>query len=184
MESVNWEEISAKLPCKKKDPEEKAQRKKIWSQMDNNGNGYCSLAEIDKGIRDVLQCDELFDAKPAIMRAFQYAKDFCPGKSKYGADYVEFREFRVFLVALRQRFEYLQAFKKIDEGGDGRIDLEEFSAAKDMIEVWVGPIEDIEAEFAAIDGNGGGQILFDEFCAWSIKKNLDLEDDDDFEDEG
>ena len=54
MKSVNWEEISAKLPCKKKDPEEKAQRKKIWSQMDNNGNGYCSLAEIDKGIRDVL----------------------------------------------------------------------------------------------------------------------------------
>ena len=53
-----------------------------------------------------------------------------------------------------------------------------------MIQLWVGPINDIEAEFAAIDGNDGGQILFDEFCKWSIKKNLDLEDDDDFEDEG
>ena len=51
-----------------------------------------------------------------------------------------------------------------------------------MIEVWVGPIVDIEAEFRSIDENGGGQILFDEFCTWSIKKNLDLEDDDDFED--
>jgi hypothetical protein len=70
MESVNWEEISAKLPVKKKDPEEKAARKKMWNQFDNNGNGYASLAEIDKGIRDVLACDDLFDAKPAIMRAF------------------------------------------------------------------------------------------------------------------
>ena len=88
------------------------------------------------------------------------------------------------MVALRQRFEYLQAFKRIDTGNDGRIDLDEFKAAQDMIQVWVGPIDDFEAEFASIDANGGGQILFDEFCAWSIKKNLDLEDDDDFVDEG
>jgi len=50
-----------------------------------------------------------------------------------------------------------------------------------MIELWVGPIEP-EKEFKSIDKNGGGWILFDEFCDWSIKKNLDLEDDDDFED--
>ena len=46
------------------------------------------------------------------------------------------------------------------------------------MEVWVGPIEDVEAEFAKIDKNGGGVILFDEFVAWAITKNLDLEDDD------
>ena len=32
--------------------------------------------------------------------------------------------------------------------------------------------------FKDIDKNKGGQILFDEFCEWSIKKKLDLEDDD------
>lgn len=37
------------------------------------------------------------------------------------------------------------------------------------------------AEFKQIDSNGGGQILFDEFCDWSIGRNLDLDDDDDFE---
>ena len=36
---------------------------------------------------------------------------------------------------------------------------------------------DIEGEFNSIDKNGGGMILFDEFCEWAIKKNLDLEDD-------
>ena len=45
--------------------------------------------------------------------------------------------------------------------------------------MWVGPIADIDSEFRAIDKNGGGIILFDEFCDWAIKKNLDLEDDDD-----
>ncbi len=30
-----------------------------------------------------------------------------------------------------------------------------------------------------IDHNGGGVVLFDEFCQWAIQKNLDLEDDDD-----
>ena len=30
-----------------------------------------------------------------------------------------------------------------------------------------------------VDINGQGQILFDEFCNWSAKKNLDLDTDDD-----
>ena len=39
--------------------------------MDVNGNTYLSLAELDKGVRDVLQLNpEVFNAKPAIMRAF------------------------------------------------------------------------------------------------------------------
>jgi hypothetical protein len=35
--------------------------------MDMNGNGFLSLAEIDKGIRDVLNSDVLFDCKPAVL---------------------------------------------------------------------------------------------------------------------
>jgi hypothetical protein len=35
--------------------------------LDNNGNGLLSLAEVDKGIRDVLGCDVLFDCKPVII---------------------------------------------------------------------------------------------------------------------
>jgi len=38
--------------------------------MDMNGNGYISLAEIDKGLRDILRVDHIFDCKPAIMRAY------------------------------------------------------------------------------------------------------------------
>ena len=39
----------------------------MFKLFDPNGNGYLSLAEVDKGIRDILRIDEMFDAKPAIM---------------------------------------------------------------------------------------------------------------------
>ena len=42
---------------------------------------------------------------------------------------------------------------------------------------WVGPVEDLDAEFAKIDKNGSGQILFSEFVDWAIEKDLDIEDD-------
>ena len=42
---------------------------------------------------------------------------------------------------------------------------------------WVGPIEDLEAEFDSIDTNGGGQVLFNEFIDWALAKDLDIEDD-------
>ena len=69
---------------------------------------------------------------------------------------MEKTEFRTFLVALRVRFEYFVAFKKIDSGNDQRIDVNEFIAAKSQVEKWVGPIPDAKAEFAKIDMNGQG----------------------------
>ena len=48
---------------------------------------------------------------------------------------------------------------------------------------WVGTIDDLEAEFDAIDVNGGGQILFNEFVDWASQKNLDIEEDDDQNDD-
>ena len=52
-----------------------AKRDELFSLFDPNGNKYISLAEVDKGLRDILHLDEVFDCKPAIMRAFQAAKD-------------------------------------------------------------------------------------------------------------
>ena len=50
------------------------------------------------------------------------------------------------------------------------------------LEKWGVKIANPESEFKKIDKNGGGVIMFDEFCEYAIKKNLDLEDDDDFDD--
>jgi len=178
MAQIDWTAINAKLPTAR-DAESKAKRKQLFKDFDPNGNGICSLAEIDKGIRDVLKIDEIFDAKPAIMEAFKIAKNCTKSKlGVQGDDYIEFKEFRFFLSSLRQYFEYYEAFSRVDVSGDKRIELTEFKNAQDKIEAWVGKI-DAEEEFKKIDKNGGGYILFHEFLDWAITKNLDLEDDDD-----
>ena len=46
---------------------------------------------------------------------------------------IEKNEFRVFLVALRQRLEYFEGFSQIDIQGDGEISKEEFLAQIDRV---------------------------------------------------
>ncbi len=98
-------------------------------------------------MRDVLQCEELFDCKPAVNRAFHFAKGKSQGGGQHGPDYLEFIEFRLFLQTLRQYFEYYQAFDTIDTGDDRRVSKEEFTndAIKPVIEKWVGDIGDWDA---------------------------------------
>ena len=162
---INWDPILKLMPTSKTDPVAIKQRKKLFRDMDPNGNGFLSLAEIDKGILD-LGLDGLFNCKPAIIKAFQHAKNY-GGKDKKGtnkADYVERKEFRVFLLALRQYFEYYDVFDRVDTSDDGRITIDEFYDCWDVLERYVGPIKDLKAAFEEIDQNMGGFILFDEFA--------------------
>ena len=105
---IDWGKITDALPYEKRNQAHKAQRKKMWKEgFDPNGNGYASLAECEKGIRDCIKSDALFDAKPAIMRSFAFAKAASPG-DETEAKYLEWVEFRLFLQTLRQYFEYWQ----------------------------------------------------------------------------
>ena len=54
---VDWEAIASVLPVSKTDPAQVKARAKLWRGFDNNGNGYCSLAECQKGLRDVIKND-------------------------------------------------------------------------------------------------------------------------------
>jgi len=177
---VDWETINEQLVYDHSE-ESHEKRREIWNAMNVNDNKYLCLAEVDRGIRDVLGLDEVFDAKKAIFEAFRFAKNSSPGESKYGDELLEFRELRLFLQTLRATFEFYQGFNRIDTiDHDMRLTKEEFcnEDVKPKIEKWTGEeIEDIEAEFDAIDTNGGGMILFQEFTNWAFSKNFDLEDD-------
>merc|ERR1712012_314853 len=126
---VPWETINEKLPfARNKDAF--SQRKEMWTAMDINGNGYLSLAEVTKGVRDVIAVDELFDAIPAINRSFHHVKAVSKAENSHGDDFIQFSEFRLFLQTLRQFFEYFQAFNRLDTGEDQRVDKEEFTSDK------------------------------------------------------
>ena len=70
-------------------------------------------------------------------------------------------------------------FGRLDSDGDRRVSLDEFRSAVPMLAQWGLNVTDPEAVFREIDTDGGGQVLFDEFCQWAASNNLDIEDDDD-----
>jgi Ca2+-binding EF-hand superfamily protein len=130
-------------------------------------------------MRDVVRIPELFNTKPVIMRAYQTAKNKLKSKSKYGDDYVSKAEFRYFLQYMRQYYEYWVAFSRIDKNGDRRVSIDEFKQAVPMMNKWGLNIKDPSTSFKEADKDGKGMVLFSEFCEWAIKKNLDIDDDDD-----
>ena len=85
------------------------------------------------------------------MRAFQAAKDHCKGKSAVGDDYVERYEFRIFMLYLRQYFEYFLMYKEIDSNGDGRLTINEYKASIPCMEKWGVKVSDPDEEFKKID---------------------------------
>eukprot|EP00662_Eupelagonemidae_sp_cell21_P053841 gene53841-48109_t len=72
--SVDWADLAKKLPSGK---------------------------TVDKGIRDILKCDDLFNCKPAMLRAFEAVKDTAPSHTPHSDDYVTRAEFRLLMAALR-----------------------------------------------------------------------------------
>ena len=178
--NFDWDGLLKKIPIKKTDAE-RAERKKLWNAMDMNGNGFISLAEFDRGIRDVLNLPQIFSLKKVTFRAFTAAKDKIKGKAKQSNDYVEWLEFRYILIYLRQYFEYYVMFCRVDSSDDFKLNINEFKKALPTLQKWGIKISNAEQEFKSIDKNNSGSIMFDEFCEYAIKKNLDLEDDDDFD---
>ena len=168
--------------CVERTKEGMEKRKKMFKDFDPNGNGYLSLAETDKGVRDVLKLNDVFHMKQVIMRSFQAAKNSIANKGGHSVDYIERNEFRYFLCYLRQYFEYFEMFSIVNTDGDKYLTMDEFKDAIPEFEKWGIKISDPVKTFKQIDLDKGGKIRFDEFCHWAIKTNLDIDTDDDFDD--
>jgi Ca2+-binding EF-hand superfamily protein len=106
------------------------------------------------------------------MRAFQAAKNKIKSTNSHGPDYVSRAEFRYLLSYLRQYYEYWVAFTRLDKNFDRRISLAELTSAGPTLERWGIKMVNPAATFKEMDTDGKGMVLFDEFVAWAIKKNL------------
>jgi len=175
-ESIDLAKYASMLPVGRTH-DETQRRHKMFNDMDVSGNGQLSLAEIDCGVQGFLAKN--LDMGPAIKMAYKAARAIDKDEDSDGMDdkYVEFSEFRILLVSIRQYMQLQAAFDSIDEEGDGRINYEEFSTSLEMLEEWGVKVEDPKAAFDAIDSNDGGQVLFGEFCKWALKQGLDYDED-------
>ena len=62
-------------------------------------------------------------------------------------------------------------FEEIDSDHDRRINAEEFASGCSIIGLQLSP-EEAAAEFKKCDADGGGQILFGEFCTWCAARHV------------
>lgn len=150
----------------------------LWKSLDFNGNNIVSLAEIDKF---VLENFPLLNNKPALIRAYKKTTM----KDGDGDSWVEKKEFRALLSNLFYFNKLFQAFQALDEDNDRRLDLEEFKESCYVLGLNYSD-EEAEAEFKSIDKNGGGIVLFIEFCDWYSEQNKldEIEDENDPNDFG
>merc|ERR1719375_52331 len=122
-------------------------------------------------ITGVRQC------RPAINRAFHAARTIMPPVASFSNDYIDMREFRVLLVYLCYYIELWELFSQIDTSDDRRVGLREFQQAIPLFEAW--GLEDAaswsadpKAAFDAIDYDGKGMVLFDEFADFCLRNHV------------
>merc|ERR1719277_521203 len=140
---------------------------KLWRRLDFNGNNLVSLAEIDKW---VVETWALLNHKPALIRAFKATTEAGGDKDEY----VHKKDFKRLILNLFYFNKLCWLFDQVDEGHDKKLDLKEFSWCLSMCGAKVSERKAAD-EFKKVDTNGGGEILFDEFCKYFTQKQCPQE---------
>merc|ERR1712032_610962 len=107
------------------------------------------------------------DNKPALMRAYK-------ATTRGGDDYVQKREFRALLRNLLYFNKCWDLFAAVDSDSDRRMDFGEFQSSIGQLGINPSSTKARE-EFDFMDQNGGGMVLFSEFCKWVAERQLPLE---------
>lgn len=130
--------------------------REVWRTFDFNGNGFLSLAEIDRAVLELLPA--MHKHKPAILRAYKAAD-----VSKDG--FIQFNEFAGLVRLLSFYDDLWQRFQQLDKNGDRRLSFAEFKQAHSILGLPAGTSDaDLKRLFDKLDSNHGGYLLFDEFC--------------------
>jgi Ca2+-binding EF-hand superfamily protein len=153
-------EKTFKQTCK-----DKTKLRAVWDRIDFNGNHIVSLAEIDKLCVEVYP---LLNHKPALMRAYKATI-----KAGNDDDWVQKKEFKMLLGNLIYFNKIFWLFDEADKSqekyGDRRLNEEEFKWCMACMGEKMSAGE-ARMEFGRVDRNGGGFILFDEFCKYVTSK--------------
>mmetsp|Transcript_18129 Transcript_18129/g.25159 ORF Transcript_18129/g.25159 Transcript_18129/m.25159 type:complete len:325 (+) Transcript_18129:13-987(+) len=179
IESIDWKLFDERLPSDTSKTS-KLRRAEIFVGFDPNGNGFLSLAEIEKGLMGHFHygVDVKRVVAKSVQRAHKAAKAAAPdqkaatlGKASLADDFVEKREFRIFIEFLRYDLQILMYFLKADTSDDLRVSLEEFKAAMPFLtkETNLPEPKDLEAAYREMDADGGGMVLYDEFADYMMK---------------
>ncbi|KAJ3223289.1 hypothetical protein HDU81_009294 [Chytriomyces hyalinus] len=135
-----------------------------YAEFDSHPNGMLSLAEIDKALIHI--APEIAKDKPAIMRAYKASDKHGRQGAKKADGFISKDEFEGFVDNLIKYDKIYKMFQGMDKDGDKRVNFAEFEAGRKKLGLTDG---NARADFDEIDKNGGGLILFDEFCAYLLQ---------------
>jgi len=170
-------------------------RIEAWKQADPNGNGQCSLAELDGWVQKVLllkypkEGEAIWKAfRPSYIRAFSDARDIGAdkklGKSNCSTDdFVQARTFRVFISYLVIYGEMYDAFAQLDGGGAGVSKDDDRKISPDELKKGINVLKgysfvfakdlteaSADAVFKEMDDDGKGAVLLIEWCRYIEQK--------------
>mmetsp|Transcript_17735 Transcript_17735/g.41262 ORF Transcript_17735/g.41262 Transcript_17735/m.41262 type:complete len:286 (-) Transcript_17735:120-977(-) len=170
-EPVTWEVLKGMLPLGMS-AEDKHRRKALWKEFNITGTKHLALFEVDASIKKVLKCEELFDAKPAILKAYTYAREVNPS----GPDEkLEFCEFRLLLVYLKGLFEIYQMFMQLDVNHNQVLSFAELEAAIPVLRAKGVLVKDATLLWNELKGKRD-DVDFHEFADWAIRHDLGGQD--------
>jgi Ca2+-binding EF-hand superfamily protein len=136
---------------------------KAWKDLDFNGNGVVSLAEMGKWTNEHYP---LLNHAPALQRT--YWCTIAGSSHSHHDGFIHKVDFKRMLLNVFYFNKLFWVFDQCD-GDDRRITLQEFKQVMTLCGVNMSP-GDLQQEFNKCDKNGGGIILFDEFCHYFASK--------------
>lgn len=163
--SISFSEIKKRLPSEKTKEHYNA-RKIWWKDANKIGKANLSLAELEGFIVNQLGCEDLNVARPAIKFAHKFARQVNP---KGDADDLEWCEFRLLLVYLKDSFDIYEGWTSIDKSGK-YMKLAELEKAAPAL-ASLGISVDAKTAFDKMKGSDES-VSFNEFCDWAIKTGL------------
>ena len=175
-EKYKWEEMLSKIPTELTE-DGKEKRFDLWIELNNNEKyNYISYKRLHYNLTTKLDIPNIIRKKNPIELAYKVACDRYHNRNSANMiNYSIFgwREFRIFLVYLKEYFEYWCHFKYLENNGEHTITLEDFKKALSLMKKFNCDINEnkIEKEFNNID-KGKGSISFDEFCKEIIQKSI------------
>ena len=212
--SLNLKKFSRPFqPLAEKTPEGNKLRRESFHSCDGNGTGYCSLSDVESFVLTMLNKEyghadgeEIFKYfRPSYIRAFSAAKTISKGtmigpssKDRFKGkvdedDYVTFNEFRVLNAYLCIYAAMIDAFTKVDGGGQGHVDIDDdrrvekkewmtsYSLLHNYGFAGLAEIQDdglATIAFDTMDSDDKGLVLFREFCEYvrdtEMKSRSDL----------
>lgn len=176
----DWKALMDKMPVEKTEAAAK-RRQDIWNKMNEYNNGSVSMKKMSKDMEKYLGLPKKVTDKGCLEKAYNNAKDKV--KTKQGGDdsFIQFAEFRIFLVYLKQYLQYWVMFENLGGGKTMTLSLNQLKDATKILESYGVKISDPDAEFKKIDKDGSGKVSFDEFADYAIAKELEIEPETDYD---